>query len=139
MNEDVAEWFPDLDRCWYVTRTWMVRHEYSFTIDRAEADAIDRVLARCGSTEMVVMAPGTPSSIPAPLAPVPDADAMALCDDNGNGRITCAEARAHGTVPVRSGHPADRYMRDADGDGIVCRQGETVRSLKNTAGTSGTK
>ena len=41
-------------------------------------------------------------------------------DDNGNGRISCAEARRHGIAPVRRGHPAYRYMRDADGDGVVC-------------------
>ena len=31
-----------------------------------------------------------------------------------------AEARGHGIAPVRRGHPAYPYMRDADGDGIVC-------------------
>ena len=41
-------------------------------------------------------------------------------DDNGNGRISCAEARAHGIAPVRRGHPAYAHMRDGDGDGIVC-------------------
>ena len=41
-------------------------------------------------------------------------------DDNGNGRITCAEARRHGIAPVPRGHPAYRYMRDGDGDGVVC-------------------
>ena len=53
-------------------------------------------------------------------APDPGVDALALWDDNGNGRITCAEARAHGIAPVRRGHPAYEYMNDADGDGIVC-------------------
>ena len=41
-------------------------------------------------------------------------------DDNGNGRISCAEARRHGIAPVRRGHPAYRYMTDGDGDGVVC-------------------
>ncbi len=41
-------------------------------------------------------------------------------DDNGNGRISCAEARRHGIAPVRNGHPAYPFMRDADGDGVVC-------------------
>ena len=41
-------------------------------------------------------------------------------DDNSNGFISCAEARAHGIAPVQRGHPAYRYMRDGDGDGIVC-------------------
>ena len=41
-------------------------------------------------------------------------------DDNGNGMITCAEARRHGIAPVSRSHPAYRYMRDGDGDGVVC-------------------
>ena len=45
---------------------------------------------------------------------------LALYDDNGNGRITCAEARAHGIAPVSRGHPAYEYMQDRDGDGTVC-------------------
>ena len=47
-------------------------------------------------------------------------DVLALYDDNRNGRITCAEARRHGIAPVPRGHPAYRYMRDGDGDGVVC-------------------
>ena len=58
----------------------------------------------------------------------PDVDALALWDDNGSRRITCAEAQAHGIAPVHRGHPAYQYMRDVDGDGVVCeyrdRQGE---------------
>ena len=47
-------------------------------------------------------------------------DALALYDDNSNGRITCKEARAHGIAPVSRDHPAYRYMDDRDGDGVVC-------------------
>ncbi len=46
--------------------------------------------------------------------------ALSRWDDNGNGRITCAEARRHGIAPVPRGHPAYAYMRDGDGDGVVC-------------------
>ena len=46
------------------------------------------------------------------------ADALALYDDNRNGRIHVAEARRHGVAPVPRSHPAYRYMRDGDGD--VC-------------------
>ena len=119
---DVAEWLPDLNECWYVDRTVQVRREYGLTIDRAEAEAADRVLAGCESTQMVMLPPGTstnPSTTATPT-PAPDVDALALYDDNGNGRITCAEARAHGIAPVHRGHPAYEYMRDADGDGVVC-------------------
>ena len=43
-----------------------------------------------------------------------------MYDSNGNGRITCAEARDHGIAPVRRDHPAYQYMDDRDNDGIVC-------------------
>ena len=49
-------------------------------------------------------------------------DALALWDDNGNGRIICAEARRHGIAPVSRDHPAYEYMRDADNDGVVCER-----------------
>ena len=118
---DAAEWLPDLNECWYVDRIIRVRREYDLTIDRAEADAIDTVLSSCESTEMVILPPGTSTpATPATSTPAPDVDALARWDDNGNGRITCAEARAHGIAPVRRGHPAYEYMNDRDGDGTVC-------------------
>ncbi len=43
-------------------------------------------------------------------------DALRLYDDNGNGSIS----RAHGIAPVERGHPAYAFMRDGDGDGVVC-------------------
>ena len=125
-DNDVAEWLPDLNQCWYVDRTLQVRRQYRLTIDRAEADAVDRILAGCQSSDIVVLAPGTSATAtPTPTTEAtptqsPDEDALALWDDNGNGRITCAEARAHGIAPVHRGHPAYQYMRDADGDGVVC-------------------
>lgn len=60
---------------------------------------------------------------PPPDAAAPaseDADPLALWDDDGNERITCGEARRHGIAPVTSEHPAYPYMRDGDGDGVVC-------------------
>ena len=69
-----------------------------------------------------MLAPTTTESATATPTPTPvlAADALTLYDDNGNGQINCAEARAHGIAPVRRGHPAYEYMRDADGDGVVC-------------------
>ena len=74
----------------------------------------------------VVTSPPAPRPTAAPIVttPVPTTaspaggNALDLYDDNGNGRITCAEARAHGIAPVERGHPAYEYMRD--GDGVVC-------------------
>ena len=93
-----------------------VRQKYGLSVDQPEADALDEVLSRCTSVEMVVFATLAPS------APTSEAsiDTLQLWDDNGNGRISCAEARNHGITPVRRGHPAYEYMRDTDDDGVVC-------------------
>ena len=119
-DKDPAEWLPALNECWYVDRVVQVRRKYQLTIDQAEA--IDRVMAGCESTEMIVRAPGTSSAATSTPTPTPAGvvDALAMYDDNGNGRITCAEARAHGIAPVHRGDPAYEFMRDADGDGVVC-------------------
>lgn len=64
-----------------------------------------------------------PEASPPPEDAAPaseDADPLALWDDDGNGRITCGEARSHGIAPVTREHPAYPYMRDSDGDGVVC-------------------
>ena len=60
--------------------------------------------------------------VPEPrVSPSADAsDPLARYDDNGNGSISCAEARAHGIAPVKSDHMAYAFMHDADGDGVVC-------------------
>ena len=65
--------------------------------------------------------PATPGArTPGTAGSASNADTLGLYDDNGNGRITCAEARRHGIAPVPRSHPAYRYMRDGDGDGVVC-------------------
>ena len=100
-----------------------VRQRYGLTVDQRERDVLEGILSACTSTAMTVVQ----QSIPGQTAtPVPDpgggqtSDALRLYDDNGNGRITCAEARSHGIAPVRRGHPAHPYMNDADNDGVVC-------------------
>ena len=119
---DAAEWMPARNRCWFANRIVEVRLKYGLTIDRREAEALERVLSVCESTEMVIGE--CAESVPAPLTRQPNppstVDALALWDDNGNGRITCAEARRHGIAPVPRGHPAYRFMNDRDGDGVVC-------------------
>ena len=49
-----------------------------------------------------------------------ETDPLELYDDNNNGKISCAEARAHGIAPVYSDHPAYPYMDDRNNDGVVC-------------------
>ena len=119
-DHDAAEWLPALNQCWYVDRVVRVRQEYGLTIDPAEAQAIDQVLAGCTSTELVIVAPGGAVAVSPTPPPASNGDTLALYDVNGNGRITCAEARAHGIAQVHRGHPAYEYMSDRDGDGVVC-------------------
>ena len=54
--------------------------------------------------------------------PDTDIDGLAMWDDNGNGRITCAEAREHGIAPLHRGHPAYESTTDSDDDGVVCEK-----------------
>ena len=124
-DSDAGEWLPAMNRCWFAGRVVAVKRKYRLTVDRREADALERVLSACKSTAMVF---ATSRTMPAPAMPAarpPDAsgdmpDALRLYDDNRNGRITCKEARRHGIAPVPRGHPAYRFMRDSDGDGTVC-------------------
>ncbi len=118
---DTAGWLPDQNACWFAGRVIAVRRKYRLTIDGREADALEDVLSGCASTRLVVAARGPAPPNAAGVARA-GGNALARWDDNGNGMITCAEARAHGIAPVSRGHPAYRYMRDADGDGVVCER-----------------
>ena len=117
---DAAEWMPRQNRCWFADRVVRVRRRWGLSIDVREARALDEVLARCPTTPFEPVGPEdfVPLQPPGPEDGRPDA--LRLWDDDGNGRITCAEARRHGIAPVPRGHLAYRFMRDGDGDGVVC-------------------
>ena len=125
-GKDAGEWLPERNRCWFAARIVEVRRAYGLTIDQREAQALERVLAGCTGTAMEPMVCHTSTGrdsgrgLGAGSAADGNGDALAHYDDNRNGRITCKEARRHGIAPVRRDHPAYRYMRDGDGDGIVC-------------------
>ena len=122
---DAAEWLPPMNRCWFAGRVVAVKRKYRLTVDRREAATLERVLSDCASTDMVfatsqsIPTPAQPKARP-PAASSDSTDALSLYDDNRNDRITCSEARRHGIAPVPRSHPAYRYMRDGDGDGVVC-------------------
>ena len=118
-GKDAGEWLPRMNRCWFAARVVAVKRKYRLTVDEREARALEGVLTRYASTAMVV-AEGREAA-PSPESPgAVEAGALRRWDTNGNGRITCSEARAHGIAPVRRGHPAYPFMRDGDGDGVVC-------------------
>ncbi len=113
---DAADWLPTINKCWFAARVVAVKRKYALSVDRREAAALERVLAGCASTVMIVTAPGGTAA----ASRAGSSDALRLYDDNRNGRITCKEARRHGIAPVPRGHAAYPYMRDGDGDGVVC-------------------
>ena len=121
-GKDAAKWVPARNRCWFAARVVDVRKVYELTIDRREAAALERILAGCDSTALepiVCTIPSASGTAPG-SSPVSGDDTLARYDDNRNGRITCKEARRHGIAPVPRSHPAYRFMRDGDGDGVVC-------------------
>ena len=121
-GKDAAEWVPRRNRCWFAARVVEVKLAYGLTIDRREAAALERILSGCENTALgpiVCTVPSSSATSPA-SAPASRDDPLTLYDDNRNGRITCKEARRHGIAPVPRSHPAYRYMRDGNGDGVVC-------------------
>ena len=125
---DAAQWLPPMNRCWFAARIVAVRVKYQLSVDRREAQALERVLSSCVSTKMIIHGEAashraldaTVDDALQKTAPPLDADALRAWDDNGNGRITCEEARRHAIAPVPRGHAAYPFMVDRDGDGTVC-------------------
>ena len=121
-GKDAAEWLPDVNRCWFVSRVVEVRQQYSLSVDQRERDVLENILANCMTTAMVVLdSRPTEGTTLVPVSTDGEkGDALQLYDDDGNGRVNCEEARKHGIAPVRRGHPAYVYMDDRDKDGVVC-------------------
>ena len=113
---DAAEWMPARNRGWFVDRVVAVRQRWSLTIDAQEANALEAVLSGCSTTELDAGGGDWSGSQQPSASRTDSADALRIWDDNGNGMITCTEARRHGIAPVRRGHPAYPFMRDGDGE-----------------------
>ena len=128
--KDVADWVPARNACWFASRVVAVRQKYALTIDQREAEAIDQILDQCAEIEIdcpdvLYAEPLLLTLTPAqqPEEPQTPEEWLKRCDANGNGRVTCAEARAESCgapIPVTKDHPLYQFMRDGDGDGQVC-------------------
>ena len=120
-GKDAAEWIPDRNRCWFAGRVLDVKLAYGLTVDRREAAALEQILHGCASMAMEPMVCRAAPTAQGDIGRGTGGDGvLARYDDNHNGRITCKEARRHGIAPVSRSHPAYRYMRDGDCDGVVC-------------------
>ena len=111
--KDAGEWMPRIDPHGFAAVVILVKIKYGLSIDRRERAALERALygRRAAHPDSAGDLAGRPEGKESPLD---------LWDDDGNGRITCAEAMRHGIAPVRRDHPAYAHMRDGDGDGWVC-------------------
>ena len=121
-GKDAGEWVPDRNQCWFAGRLVDVKRAYGLTVDRREAAALEGILRRCASTAMEPMVCRSRPASADRAGRDSDGgnDVLSRYDDNRNGRITCKEARRHRIAPVPRSHPAYQYMRDGDGDGVVC-------------------
>ena len=140
---DAGEWLPPRNGCWFAGRVVAVKLKYGLTVDEREAAALEQVLSGCSSTEMVFADGKDALVVKAPTVQhTGHSDgaegALGLYDDNRNGWITCAEARRHGIAPVPRGHPAYRFMVDADSDGVVCETHGTTGPMASKPATQQT-
>ena len=118
-GKDFAEWRPARNQCWFADTIIKVKSKYSLTVDSREKAALERTLHGCTTVGMDFTGAVQQQTAGSQQAQ-PAAGAWQQWDSNGNGSITCAEARAAGIAPVRRDHPAYPRMNDRDGDGIVC-------------------
>ncbi|MDO6636841.1 excalibur calcium-binding domain-containing protein [Pseudoalteromonas carrageenovora] len=116
---DAAEWLPAKNKCWFANRILAIKSKYNLSVDLAEANTLDTILANCNSTEMIFY-PKEEIPLQGYSNVTGSANALELYDDDNNGRITCLEAKSHGITPVRKGHLAYNFMHDRNKDGIVC-------------------
>ena len=119
-GKDAGEWLPDCNRCWFAARVVDVKRAYGLTVDGPEAAALEQDLRNCKGTRMEPKICRATPAKPSASTREGGSDALRRYDDNRNGRITSKEARRHAIAPVHRSHPAYRFMRDGDGDGVVC-------------------
>ena len=99
----IRGWLPDRNRCWFAARVVEVRRAYDLTIDRREAEVLEQILSQCTSTAMEPLVCTTQPAAGRAKRSTNGDDVLARYDDNGDGRITCKEARRHGIAPGEQG------------------------------------
>lgn len=69
-GNDLGEWLPPLNRCWFANQVVLVKRKYGLTWDMDEANAARSVLKDCTSTAMIfaVGPEATPVLTPTPVS-----------------------------------------------------------------------
>ncbi len=88
--KDAADWRPTQNRCWFANQIITVRRAYDLSIDRREANALDRILEGCGTTGTVA----------------PDAGYVVTHSSTVNAR-SCADTACAIVTTFRSGQALD--------------------------------
>ena len=117
---DAAEWVPDQNRCWFAERVVDVRLRYGLTIDQAEADALDRILTNCQSTELSCDSIEPPAAAePPPIETYPNCNAMRAAGWIHGVRRDAGTYQAAWDEAEKATY-ALNTARDGDGDGHAC-------------------
>lgn len=131
-DKDLSDWLPAQNLCWYVQTVVRVKAKYGLSMNFHEAfRALQILIEDCAlpaachlpsfADALNCYAAGSSQGSAESSESSDSAPDLESVDSNGNGRITCAEARAAGLpIPVRQEHWAYAYMQDRDGDGKVC-------------------
>ena len=123
-DRDAADYLPEHNQCWLAARVIAVKQRWGLSVDDREAQFLKTGLAGCTAEQIARPVCETSETKTTTTTTDNSAEAwLARCDANGNGRVTCAEARAAtcgAPIPVTSDHPLYQYMTDGDGDGQVC-------------------
>lgn len=119
-DHDAAAWLPEENRCWFAQTVVDVRLRYGLTIDPAEAESLDRILAGCQSTAISCdLSRPRPATEPPPVQAFPNCNAMreagwtrGVNRDGGTYQEAWDEAERQ-TYALNT-------ARDGDGDGHAC-------------------
>ena len=126
-DKDMAEWVPNHNKCWFLKKVIQVKQEYGLTVDWDEVGAMERVAGECITLfnlqvnrrweEHERMASQQSMTGMQML----EQFALRDYDTDGNGKISCAEARARGHEgPIYAPGFPYKYMNDRNNDGKVC-------------------
>lgn len=100
------------------TKTQIPSHyKFSYMLKgKAVVDEFDNV----NPDEVNKKANSSAKTKPAPAAVQSDKEKLKTVDKNNDGKVTIAEAKAAGyKMPIKKGEWLYKYMKDADGDGLV--------------------